>query len=517
MVTAAAGSSASFREPRLNPISWLAGKLGYVKPAARARYGYDAAQISRLTASLQAESQFINSTLRFQLRTLRARSRQAAQNNPIARRFANMVVANVCGPVPFKLEGKVINRKGKPDEKANELIESTWCAWGRPGNCDVTGKWSWSQLQRLLVRNLAVDGELIFRKLKGPEYGRYGMKLQVIDVDRLYERKNESLANGGAIHAGVEVDVNGKPVAYHLLRRQPAQWQYAGYTFETDRIPADEIVHIFIPEFAEQVRGVPWMYAALLNLVHLGAFEEAAVVAARLGAANMGFIESPDGGDTLAQQQGQDADSTTPSEPYFTAEPGSFPLLPPGYKFSGSWNPQFPQTAVEPFIRATLRGIAAGLDVAYHNLANDLENVNYSSARIGELDERDAWMQLQNFMVEHLHQPLYDEWLKQQVMASTLPFEPNSLDKYRAVYWQPRRWAWVDPAKEVKAAVDAIEANIKSRTRVIAESGEDIEDVFSEIAAEAELAKAKGIDLTLPKQKPAQAPAAPAEQEPAND
>jgi capsid protein len=65
-------------------------------------------------------------------------------------------------------------------------------------------------------------------------------------------------------------------------------------------MPADEIIHVFVPEFAEQVRGVPWMYAALLNLVHLGAFEEAAVIAARIGAANMGFIESPDGGKTLA-------------------------------------------------------------------------------------------------------------------------------------------------------------------------------------------------------------------------
>jgi capsid protein len=93
-------------------------------------------------------------------------------------------------------------------------------------------------------------------------------------------------------------------VAYHLLRRKPSQWQYSGYSLEMDRIPADEIVHLFVPEFAEQVRGVPWMYAALLNLVNMGAFEEAAVVAARVGAANMGFIESPDGMATLADQAG---------------------------------------------------------------------------------------------------------------------------------------------------------------------------------------------------------------------
>jgi capsid protein len=57
--------------------------------------------MSRLTASLQAEAQFINTTLRYQGRTLRARARQAAQNNPFAKRFVQMVVDNVCGPEPF--------------------------------------------------------------------------------------------------------------------------------------------------------------------------------------------------------------------------------------------------------------------------------------------------------------------------------------------------------------------------------------------------------------------------------
>jgi hypothetical protein len=69
-------------------------------------------------------------------------------------------------------------------------------------------------------------------------------------------------------------------------------------------VPADEITHVFAPEFAEQARGVPMMYAALLNLVHLGAFEEAAVIAARIGAAQMFVIESPDGGKTLADMAG---------------------------------------------------------------------------------------------------------------------------------------------------------------------------------------------------------------------
>jgi lambda family phage portal protein len=474
----------------------IAKWAGYA-PARRAQSGFAAADHSRLTAALTSETQFINTTLRYQLRTLRARSRQAAQNNPYAKRFAQMVVDNVCGPVPFRLQAKVKFNSGKLDTVANKAIEREWGAWGRVGACELTGKWSWNTAQRLLVRCLAVDGELLLRKYRGPDYGRHGYQLQIIDVDRLWEMKNEQLKGGGAIHMGVEVDPTGRPLAYHLLKRKPAQWQL-GYVHETERVPADEIIHLFVPDFAEQSRGIPWIYAALLNLVHLGAFEEAAVIAARVGAAQMGVIQSPDGGQTLANSASQDAQGN----PQIDAEPGSFPVLPPGYEMTG-WNPKYPDAAIGPFIKACLRGISAGVGVAYHNLANDLEGVNYSSARIGELDERDAWMGLQTFTIEHLHEPLYADWLRTQVLAGTLPFDPSRLDKYRDVYWQPRRWAWVDPLKEVRANIEAIEARLKSRTRTIAEQGDDIEDTFDEIAQEEALADEKGIDLTPAPSTPA--------------
>lgn len=479
--------------------------LGYAKPR-RNTGGYAAADLGRLTASLSSETRFINDTLRYQLRVLRARSRQATQNNPFGRKFVQMVVDNVCGPVPFRLQAKVKFASGELDTSANRRIEDGWTAWGRKGVCEITGRWSWSQMQRLLVRILATDGELLLRRYRGPEYGRGGYQLQVIDVDRLDDLKNKALPDGGAIHMGVEVDSMSRPIAYHILRRKPSQWQsYGAYgRGESDRVSAEEILHLFVPEFADQVRGVPWMYAALLNLVHIGAFEEAAVIAARVGASQMGFIQSPDGtpppGDGTKDAQGN---------AQITADPGGFPILPPGYQMAG-WNPKYPDAAIEPFLKACLRGVAVGVNVAYHNLSGDMEGVNYSSARIAELDERDSWMSLQSFLSEHLHQDLYDDWLRWQVLNGVLPFDLGRLDKYRAVYWQARRWAWVDPQKEVDAAVTAIEQKLKSRTRVIAEGGEDIEDVFGEIAEEEKLAEKMKIKLPVAGQataKPAGSPA----------
>jgi lambda family phage portal protein len=468
----------------------IAASLGYVRPRARS-VGFAGADLSRLTSSLKSESDFINTVLRYELRILRARSRQATQNNPFARRFAQMVVDNVAGPMPFRLQAKIRNRGGKYDENANTRIEDAWKAWGRKGECEITGRWSWNTFQRLLIRTLAVDGELIFRVYRGPEFGPYGYQLQQIDIDRLWEHNNKALPDGGAIHMGVEVDPAARPVAYHLLKRKPAQWQMSGYMQDFERVPAEDIVHIFVPESAEQIRGVPWMYAAMMNLIHLGAFEEAAVIAARVGAAQMGVIQSPDGGKTLADASTKDEPS---GNPQFSVEPGLFQMLPPGYEIQG-WNPKYPDAAVEPFIKAMLRGVSSGLGVAYHNLANDMEGVNYSSARVAELDERDAWMALQTFVAEHLCEPIYLDWLRMSTLTGALPFELARLEKYRDVKWQGRRWAWVDPLKEVGASIEAINAKIKSRTGVISDGGDDVEEVFAEIRQEGQLAEEMDIDL----------------------
>ena len=484
-------------------ITSIAARLGFARKSPRRGTGYAAAEISRLTASLRSDTEFINNTLRYQLRPLRARSRQAAQNNPFARRFVQMCVDNIAGPNPFKLEGWVKTARNKPDVVANEKIERAWKEYTRKGVADISGKWSWAALLRLIVRIWATDGEVLIRVLKGPERGAFGCQLQIIDIDRLWEQKNEALANGGAIHMGVEVDAAGKPVAYHVMRRRPSSWQTSNQYFEFDRIPAGEIIHVFVPEAAEQVRGVPWMYAALLNLVHMGAFEEAAVINARIGATQMGFITTPDG-----EAPAGDSNNATTGVAEFDAEPGTFRVLADGQMVE-SWQPQFPQAAVEPFIKAMLRGIASGLGVAYHNLASDLEGVNYSSARIGEQDERDGWKVLQNFFDEHFLQPfIVEHWMTQAVMAGKLPFDLSKLDKYAQVYFQPRRWEWVDPLKEVTARVDAINNGLTSRTRVIAESGDDIGEVFAELQVENEMIASHKLTLGEPA-KPAAAPAAP--------
>lgn len=477
-------------------IDNLAGRLGYQR-AKTQRRNFQAASIGRLTANWNASQTSVNQDLKMQLNLMRARSRDLVLNNDYGKKFIQMVGTHVVGPSGFNLQVRVTEPDGRPDGLANDAIERAFAVWSRRGVCDVTGKMSFLDIQQLAIKTIARDGECLIRKV----YGRasenpHGFGLQMLSIDRLDVNRNEVLRDGREIRMGVELSRYGRPLAYHVLVKNPADGVYTlnnGLMYE--RIPADEVYHLFVPYETEQIRGVPWMHTAILRLQNLGGFEEAAVIAARVGASKMGFFTSEDG-DGTALADGTDANGNLIKE----ADPGIFDVLPPGYDFK-SFSPDYPTANYEPFIKSCLRGIASGLGVAYNTLANDLEGVNFSSIRTGVLEERDNWMVIQNWMIESFLQDVFEQWLKQAMLNSAVTMPNGSqlpitkLEKFNRGYWQGRRWSWVDPLKDAEAAVLLINNRLKSRREVMSEAGRELDDVWAQLAAEQKLAEEMDIDL----------------------
>jgi len=161
---------------------------------------------------------------------------------------------------------------------------------------------------------------------------------------------------------------------------------------------------------------------------------------------------------------------------------------------------------------ACLRGLAAGLGVAAHNLTGDMTDVNYSSARIAELAEREVWMTLQDWFIESFALPVYEEWLGLAMLHGAITFDGSGkalpfdkLQKFlNASRFQGRRWAWVDPSKEADANQKNLDQQLTSRTRLAAEQGDEFEDILDELAQEQAMISRAGL------QPAPKAPAAPA-------
>lgn len=417
-----------------------------------------------------------------------ARSCEQCFNNPYARKFLLMLQNNVIGPQGIKLISQAKDSNNKLDKVANDAIEKTWVDWGE--NCDVTGKLDWLQLQKLIISTIAREGEVLIRIVKGKNANPFGFALQLIDARRLDINKREISTNGeNFIKFGIEFNPYGRPLNYYILQEDANSYYSTVSTHQI--IPANEILHIFAPEYIEQKRGLPWFSTVLMRMNMLSGFEDSAVANARAGACKMGFIED-------ANPDSYDDDDEEREEIEIDAGPLGFVQLPPGLTMK-PFNPDYPNNEFDSFSKAILRGISAGIGVSYNGLANDLTSVNFSSLRQGALDERDSWMCIQQWLISAVHIPIYTEWLKYSLLANKIKVNgnkslpPEKIDKYKNFSWQPRRWSWVDPVKDVNSAISSVNSGFRSRGDVIREQGRDPEEVWSEIERENEILRGKNI------------------------
>lgn len=476
-------------------LDGLAKRLGYsrTRPRTVCARGFAAGETDRLTWSFGGNHGSINSDLYTQLATMRARSRKLCADNEYAVRFLSVIQNALVGPTGVRLQSRARDNGGGLDRMANEMIEAEWKRWGRAGAFDVTGQLSRRDVERLCVETVARDGEFLLRIVDGFD-NPDGIAVQLVDIDRLDINYNEEARpNGNRISMGVEIDAWMRPVAYHLLERHPGAVSSADALQPKNRtrVPAESIVHGFISTRPEQVRGIPWMHAAIIGLKDLGGFREAAIVAARVGAAKMGFWQSSDG----ASGPHDDAQG---GQLITEAEAGTFDQIPANVNLV-EWDPNYPNGEFGVFNKAVLRGIAGSLGVSYHTLASDLEGVNFSSARTGTIEDRDGFMCLQNWLTDTLHARLFPVWLRRQLATGRLaPLPAEKFDKFNAPTWQPRRWQWVDPLKDEQAHALAFGMRTKSLRQIIIERGQDPDEVFDEIAEDFAKLRGLGIEPTLP-------------------
>ena len=455
----------------------------------RAYYG---ANTGRLFADFISSSRSADSEIKPSLRTLRDRCREISRNHPYAKRYLQILTTNVVGSTGVKLQVRKRNTDGGLDTPGNRVVETQWQSWGRKDTCTVDGRLSWLQAQRLFMETLARDGEVVVRKVKNPRGNRFGFSLQFIESDYIDEDYNTRLSNGNEVRMGVEIDQAGKPQSYFLFEDHPYHEQAFGSRTKKKHIqvPASEIIHAYIQERPGQTRGVPMMSNVLSRLKMLDGYEEAELVAARIGASKMGFFTSPSGEEFI----GDDYDGAAP---IMEAEPGTFSQLPEGMNFT-SFDPQHPTSAFGDFEKAILRGIASGLGVSYVSLSNNLEGVSYSSIRQGTIEDRDHFKMLQQFMIENFVDIVYREWLEQAITynAVTLPMSKYDLFADQVTY-RPRGFSWVDPQKEINAAVTAVNNGIISLQDVHSQYGKDTEEVFEAVSREKELADRYDIETAF--------------------
>jgi len=441
---------------------------------------------NRLTADWTlAQLRSASQEIRGDLKKLRARAREIGRNDAYGKRFLGLVEENVIGPWGIGLQARVRGFDDKPDKLINRTIEAAWHEWGKPKCASADRRLSWIGIQQLAVRTEAQDGEALVRMLPGFD-NAYGFALQLLDPDQLDIDYNRPASRGvNEIRLGIEIDKWGAAVAYHCWSSHPSD---SRFDRERIRIPADQMIHLFMVERPGQTRGVPWAAPVIISSRMLNGFQEAYLVACRVGASKMGFFSRKNDEEDDPDAPGNDGPLT------MDASPGTFEDI-TGYDLH-PWEPDYPAAGYPDFVKSQLRTQASGYGVSYNTLANDLEGVNYSSIRAGLITERDRWRLAQVHTIEHLHELIYPEWLKWSVTVGGLKLPSYDYREYLEHVWQPRGWQWVDPLKDALAAEKMLELGLDSRTRLAGEQGRDFEETLEELRHEKELSEEYGVPIS---------------------
>lgn len=440
---------------------------------------FESASPDRLTLSWDSNSYTPDQITYSQLEILRSRSRQQARNNDFVVRLIQILQDNIVGAAGFKLRSKINDYNENPDKPARNAVESEWLAFIEQSD--------FVEIQQLIISSMVTDGEA-FLFIRVDNKGQLHPTL--IDPVRIDINFNQKRDNGNVIRMGIEYDQYLKPVAYHVnddYRDQHPSVGLSSGEVKRTRISATQMLHIFRKQFVGQKRGTPWAAPSLGRLFQLGRYEEAALTAARIGAAKMGFFRSED--DEEYTGDGESGDMQ------LNAEAGTFENI--GSMHFEAFDPSYPSGEFKEFMTKTLQSIASGLGVDYHTLGNDLSGVNYSSARVGMLETREYFKTLQGWLIHSLMKPTYQIWLSTSIHFGRITIKQKplnrGLDYYLPSQWVGRRWDWVDPQKEAAGKQIQYEMRTISLSQIIRERGDEPEEVFKEIAEEDALMKELGI------------------------
>lgn len=457
-----------------NVISFFNPEAGAKRARARLTLDqvrrYDGSSVSRRNENWRTPNTSADAALGPNLERLRSRSRDLTRNNPYAARAVQVLVNNTVGGGVL---GQVTSRSAARARRWNQL----WEEWSKnPGACDHDARSDFHGLQALAFRCVVEAGEVLIRKRIDPT-AAFPLKLQILEPDFIDDTKADKLTeDGGYIREGIEYDSRDRRIAYHLHRTHPGDRTLSVGAWETVRVPADEIIHVFRRDRPGSSRGCPWGASVISRLRDFDDFSDAQLLKQKISACFAGFIvdaEAPDAGSAPPLAE--------------TLEPGSLEILPPGKDIRFASPPTVGD--FEDFSRAMLLQIAAGYGVTYEALTSDLSNANYSSARMGHLEfSRNVECWQRQIMVAQMLRPVWS-WFRNA--AEILGEQPMDV----TMTWTPARRELIDPQKEVGAIIEAVRGGLMSLSEAIRRSGYEPGEVLAEIARDAAMLDELGLVL----------------------
>lgn len=469
--------------------------------------GYEGASMAKRMAAWVPNRNHVNTLLAGEAPLLRARTRSLIANSPYASNASETFVCYATGT-------GIVPAPNVPTPEMAAQIKEAFTDW--TDEADADGLTDFYGLQSMASRALFDSGECFARVRDRFASDGLSVPLQVqlLEAEQLDQSFTQVVMpnSNNTIRQGIEFDPIGRRVAYHFWRNHPGDMTLRP-NMERTRVPAEQVIHLFKPLRPGQIRGRPWLTAAMVKMYDLDQYDDAELLRKKFTTMFMAFFVEQAGSDISDTGLVDQDTAENATDPNGTAnialEPGLGVMLPKGIepKFT---TPTDVGGSYEPFIYRQLLGLCAGMGLPYHEVTGDTSKANYSSLRASLLGVRRRIEQFQHeVMVYQFCRAIYNRWLPAAVVSGAvrIPGFGRTPKLFLRCKWIPPRWDWVDPLKDMQAEKLAVDSGFKARSQVIEEMGDDPRETDARIKEDRDREKSMGISFPVGFTKNPDAPA----------
>ena len=440
--------------------------------------------------------------------TLRQRSRMLYMASPVATSAINTNRTKVVGTgltLKATVDRDLLGLSPEAAKEWQHKAEMEFRLWGgKKQNCDALGLNNFMALQQLALKSWLMSGDVfvLVKRYPAAPLNPYSMRLHVIEADRVSTPTNFSggYTYGGFMDAvvpdgkpgaghrvfdGVEVDKNGRVVAYYISNTYPHQ--ITTEKQEWTRVPAygertglPNILHIMDSERPDQYRGVPYLAQVIEPLLQLRRYTESELMAALVQSFFTAWIETetdPSGtpfnevgtgdiaGVPTVSPDGAGASNISDDPNEYEMGPGTVAHLAPGEKVVFG-NPNIPTAGFETFVKTICRLVGSALELPYDVLIKEF-NSSYSASRGALLEAWEAFKMRRTWLVDRFCQPVYETWLAEAVARGRIKapgfFQDPAIRKaYSGCAWPGPARTSLNPVQEISAATKRVEAGFST-------------------------------------------------------
>lgn len=443
--------------------------------------GFDAGRMGRRLRAIPASRTAINSLIRAYGKNVLARSRYLCANNSYVNSAKEEFIAYVIGT-------GITPTWQIADPKLKAAVQKAFNLW--TDEADADGNTDFYGLQSLCAAELFEGGEVFirFRDRYATDGLSVPLQMQVLPSEMCPTDYNETVgSNGSRIECGIQFDAIGRREGYWFYRQHPGENFLTSANvanFSKVFVPASDVIHLYRPTRAGQIRGLPMTLAGMITAAMLDLYDDAELERKRLAALFGAFItkgigqDDEDGNPLLTAPTRPKHGPNSAGQVNIAMEPGATVELEYGQdvKFA---EPADVGGNYDPFQKRQLLRMSAGMGATYHGMTGDTGGASFSSMRADQLRYRRRVEPIQHHtMVFQFCRRVSNRWMDAAVLAGAIDGLRASAyvadpTQFNLVKWTPPKWDWVDPVKDITAEKLAVDSGFKARSDVVTAMGED--------------------------------------------